>query len=138
VYSPLEDFTKGRFKEVIDDNYVTKKNVKRVLFCSGKVYFDLLEEQQKRKAKGVAIIRLEQLHPFPKKQLTSILKKFSNPKLVWVQEESTNMGALTFFSQVSGFEFEFVSRKSSASPATGYSKIHKEEQADIVNRAFNI
>lgn len=138
VVSPVEDFTKGGFQEVIDDSYVTKKNVKKVLFCTGKIYFDLLEEQQKRKAKDIAIIRLEQLHPFPKKQLSAILKKYPNPKLVWVQEESTNMGALTFFTQVSGLKFEFVSRKSSASPATGFAKVHKEEQADIVNRAFKI
>ncbi len=138
VQSPIKDFTKGRFKEVIDDDYAVKKNVKKVLFCSGKVFFDLQEEQQKRKAKDVAIIRLEQLHPFPKKQLNDVLKKYTKPKLVWVQEESTNMGALTFFSQVSGFKFDSVSRKSSASPATGYSKVHKEEQADIVNRAFKI
>ncbi len=138
VGSPMEDFTKGRFNEVIDDHYVTKKNVKKVLICTGKVYFDLYEEQQKRKAKDVAIIRLEQLHPFPKKQLAAVLKKYSNPKLVWVQEEPTNMGALTYFHQVSGLEFDFVSRKSAASPATGFAKVHKQEQTDIVNRAFKI
>ncbi len=138
VQSPIKDFTKGRFQEVIDDNFAIKKNVKKVLFCSGKIYYDLLEEQQKRKAKDVAILRLEQLHPFPKKQLDNILKKYSKPKLVWVQEESTNMGALTFFSQVSGLQFEAVSRKSSASPATGFSKIHKQEQINLVNKAFKI
>lgn len=138
VVSPLEDFTKGNFQEVLGDDYVTNKNVKKVLLCTGKVYFDLLEEQQKKKAKDVAIVRLEQLYPYPKKQLEKILKKYSNPKLVWVQEEPENMGAWSFMLRISGLDLTLVSRKSMASPATGYSKVHKEEQAQIVNKAFEI
>ncbi|MEP4531459.1 MAG: 2-oxoglutarate dehydrogenase E1 component [Cyclobacteriaceae bacterium] len=136
VISPLEEFTKGSFQEVIGDDYVTAKSVKKVLLCTGKVYFDLLEEQQKQKRKDVAVVRLEQLYPFPKVQLEKILKKYTNPNLVWVQEEPENMGALSFMIRVSGLSFQAITRKSMASPATGYAKVHKEEQADIVKKAF--
>ncbi|WP_258105349.1 2-oxoglutarate dehydrogenase E1 component [Marinoscillum sp. MHG1-6] len=138
VVSPLEDFTKGSFQEVIGDDYVTNKEVKKVLLCTGKIYFDLLEEQQKQKRKDVAVVRLEQLYPFPKVQLNKILKKYSNPKLVWVQEEPENMGAKGFMIRVSGLDLEYISRKESASPATGYAKVHKDEQSGIVKKAFEI
>ena len=137
VVSPISDFTKGGFKEIIPDSFVTNKSVSRVLFCTGKVYFDLLEEQQKRKAKDVAIVRVEQLYPFPKKQIDALLKKYNDPKLVWVQEEPENMGAWTFLMRTLDQKLELVARKPSSSPATGFAKVHKEEQADIVARAFD-
>ncbi|HCX23531.1 MAG TPA: 2-oxoglutarate dehydrogenase E1 component, partial [Cytophagales bacterium] len=136
VASPIAEFEKGNFQEVIGDDYVTNKNVKKVLLCTGKVYFDLQEEQQKKKIKDIAVVRLEQLYPFPKKQLEAILKKYNNPKIVWVQEEPENMGAWGFMLRVSGLDLTLISRKASASPATGYSKVHKEEQAEIVKKAF--
>lgn len=136
--SPLKDFTSGKFKEVIADDYVTNKSVKKVLFCSGKVYFDLLEEQKKKKSKDVAIIRIEQLYPWPQKQIDAILKKYNNPKLVWVQEEPKNMGAWSFINMRVDMKLEVVARKISASPATGFSKVHKEEQANLVKQAFSI
>ncbi len=138
VVSPIKDFTNGKFKEVIGDGYVTAKSVKKVLFCSGKVYFDLLEEQQKRKAKDIAVVRIEQVYPFPKKQVEAILKKYGNPKLVWVQEEPENMGSWTFILSRTGLDFSVVARKISASPATGFAKVHKEEQADLVKKAFDL
>ncbi len=138
VVSPISDFTNGRFKEVIKDSYVVNKDVKKVIFCSGKVYFDLLEEQQKNKRKDVAITRIEQLHPFPKNQVENILKKYNKPKLLWVQEEPENMGAWTYMLRASGLDLELVSRKAAASPATGYQKVHKEEQKYIVTKAFEI
>ncbi|MDH5608683.1 MAG: 2-oxoglutarate dehydrogenase E1 component [Cyclobacteriaceae bacterium] len=139
VNSPLSDFTSGKFRELIVDDYVTDKNVKKVLMCSGKVYFDLYEEQQKRKAKDVAIVRVEQIHPFPKKQLDAYLKKFNNPKLVWVQEEPENMGSWTYILRTLGeYDITRVSRRAAASPATGFSKIHKEEQATLVKNAFEL
>lgn len=137
VVSPIEDFTSGGFKEIIPDGYVTNKSVKRVLFCTGKVYFDLLEEQQKRKAKDVAIVRIEQLYPFPQKQIDALMKKFNKPELYWVQEEPENMGAWTFLMRTFNQPLELVARKASSSPATGFAKVHKEEQADIVKRAFD-
>ncbi len=140
VVSPIEEFTKGGFQEVIGDSYVVNKNVKRVILCSGKIYYDLQEEQQNRKAKDVAIVRLEQLHPWPTKQLETILKKYNNPKLIWAQEEPANMGYWTYITRVfeNAKDMTLVSRKSSASPATGYPKVHKAEQEKIVKNAFDI
>lgn len=137
VVSPIKDFTSGGFKEIIPDGYVTNKSVSRVLFCTGKVYFDLLEEQQKRKAKDIAIVRIEQLYPFPQKQIDALLKKFNKPELFWVQEEPENMGAWTFLLRTFNQPLELVARKPSSSPATGFAKVHKEEQADIVRRSFD-
>lgn len=138
VVSPMKDFTSGRFQEVIGDDYATNKNVKKVLFCSGKVYFDLLDEQKKKKRKDVAIVRVEQIYPWPQKQIDAILKKYNNPKLVWVQEEPKNMGAWSYINMRINMDFNVISRRISASPATGFSKIHKEEQETLVRQAFEI
>ncbi|MFN8342498.1 MAG: 2-oxoglutarate dehydrogenase E1 component [Cyclobacteriaceae bacterium] len=139
VASPLKEFTKGSFREVIDDANVTAKEVKRVIFCTGKVYYDLLDGQTKRKAKDAAIVRLEQLYPFPEKQVNEILKRYKNARLVWAQEEPANMGYWSFIQRMMPkANLELVSRKASASPATGYSKIHKLEQEKIVSQAFEI
>lgn len=137
VISPIKDFTEGKFQEIIGDNYVTNKSVRRVLLCTGKIYYDLLEEQQKAKIKDVAIVRVEQLHPFPKKQLMAILKKYNDPEMVWIQEEPENMGYWTFLLRsIPEYNLRLISRKASASPATGYAKVHKEEQANIIKKAF--
>ncbi|MBB6611530.1 2-oxoglutarate dehydrogenase E1 component [Pontibacter sp. Tf4] len=139
VVSPVEDFTSGGFREVIGDNFAAPKSVKKVLLCSGKVYFDLLEEQQKNKRKDVAVIRLEQLAPFPKVQLEAELGKYKNAKVYWVQEEPENMGAWTYILRImrNGVE-DVVARKASASPATGYLKVHAKEQQELIARAFAI
>jgi 2-oxoglutarate dehydrogenase E1 component len=137
VVSPLKEFTTGAFQEVLDDATVAAKDVKRVILCSGKIYYDLLETQGKRKTKDAALVRVEQLYPFPDKQLAAIFKKYKDAKVLWVQEEPANMGALSFIQRMlPGMSMEFISRKASASPATGYSKVHKAEQEKIVNQAF--
>jgi 2-oxoglutarate dehydrogenase E1 component len=139
VVSPAKDFLKGSFQEVIDDAQVTAKDVKKVVLCSGKVYYDLLEGQQKKKVKEVALVRMEQLHPFPEKQLNAVLKKYKGAKLVWSQEEPANMGCLSYIQRMMpGQTMEFISRKASASPATGYSKVHKAEQEKIVSQSLEI
>jgi len=123
----------------LDDPTASAKDVKRIVLCSGKIYYDLAEVQQKKKIKDAAIVRLEQLHPFPEKQLKAVLKKYKDAKLVWVQEEPANMGCLSYILRMMPkYELEIVSRKASASPATGYSKVHKVEQEKIVNKAFEI
>ncbi|NDK56772.1 2-oxoglutarate dehydrogenase E1 component [Pontibacter fetidus] len=139
VVSPVEDFTSGGFREVIGDALAPAKSVKKVLLCSGKVYFDLLEEQQKSGRKDVAIIRMEQLAPFPKVQLEAELSKYKNAKVYWVQEEPENMGAWTYILRImrNGVE-DVVARKASASPATGYLKVHAKEQQELIARAFAI
>jgi 2-oxoglutarate dehydrogenase E1 component len=139
VASPLKDFTSGSFQEVLDDPNATAKDVKRVILCSGKIFFDLQEVQQKKKSKDTAIVRLEQLHPFPEKQLAAVLKKYKTTKLVWAQEEPANMGYWSYILRyMPKAGLDLVSRKPSASPATGYSKVHKIEQDKICNQAFEI
>ncbi|QKZ15453.1 2-oxoglutarate dehydrogenase E1 component [Spirosoma sp. KUDC1026] len=133
--SPLEDLTKGSFQEVLTDTYAQAKKVKRVLLCTGKVYYDLLEKQQADQRDDVAIVRLEQLAPLPKKQLDAVLEQYKNAKVFWVQEEPENMGYWTYLLRV-GMNLPIIARKAAASPATGYAKMHTQEQADIVRRAF--
>lgn len=139
VMSPIEEFVSGSFTEVYGDNYVEAKKVTKVLLCSGKVYFDLLEKQEKTNRKDVAIIRIEQLHPFPANLVNIELAKYKNAKLYWVQEEPENMGYWSYIIREFGWkQFEgFVARKKSASPATGFLKIHNEEQANLIERAFS-
>lgn len=137
--STVDDLTGGRFQEVIDDDFVTKTKVKKVLFCTGKVYYNLLEKQQADARKDVAIIRLEQLYPLVPSKIEEIKKKYGKAKFSWVQEEPYNMGAWTFllrFPELFG-DFDCVARKSSASPATGFAKVHAKEQVEIIDRAFS-
>lgn len=141
VVSPLKDFTEGVFQEVIDDANVAAKDVKRVLFCSGKVYYDLLEKQEADKRKDVAIVRIEQLFPIPAEQLKAIRKKYNKAKeFVWVQEENENMGAWSYYCRkLMGTDIAFtgfVARKESGSTATGYMKQHVAQQAAILNKSF--
>ncbi|MNK03308.1 2-oxoglutarate dehydrogenase E1 component [compost metagenome] len=141
VVSPLKDFTEAAFQEVIDDANVAAKDVKRVLFCSGKVYYDLLEKQETDKRKDIAIVRLEQLFPIPTEQLKAIRKKYNKAKeFVWVQEENENMGAWSYYCRkLMGTEISFtgfVARKESGSTATGYMKQHVAQQAEILNKSF--
>ena len=136
--SPVAEFTSGRFREVLGDDFADAKKVKRVLLCSGKVYYDLLEEQRTSNRTDVAIVRVEQLHPFPKMQLAAELAKYPKAKRYWVQEEPENMGYWNYLLRFMRRELEdVVSRKPSASPATGYNKIHVQEQKDLVARAFD-
>ncbi|QJD77177.1 2-oxoglutarate dehydrogenase E1 component [Spirosoma rhododendri] len=135
VVSPLEDLTNGSFQEVLGDSYVDAKKVKRVLLCTGKVYYDLLEKQQADQRDDVAIIRLEQLAPLPKTQIDAELAKYTDAQVFWVQEEPENMGYWTYLLRV-GMVLPIIGRKASASPASGYPKVHSQEQADIVRRAF--
>lgn len=139
--SPLADFTKNKFQEVIDDVNVKAADVKRVLLFTGKIYYDLLEEQEKTNNKEVALVRLEQMYPTPFEQLDKIKSKYKNAEFYWVQEEPENMGAWPFISRTfrkSEFDFEVISRKPASSPATGFAKQHQAEQAAIVAKAFDI
>lgn len=140
TYSYISEFTNGGFKEVIDDNYTQNPaEVKKVLFCSGKVYFDLAEEQQKNNRKDVAVIRLEQIYPLPYKQLEELYKKYNKATWFWVQEEPLNMGAASFLQMnLKGMNYGIISRQPGAATASGYAKVHAQEQAEIVETAFSI
>ena len=140
-YSHIKEFTGStRFLEVIDDAFVTNSgDVKKVLFCSGKVYYDLADRQQKESRTDVAIIRVEQLYPLPYKQLEALYQKYNKATWFWVQEEPLNMGAAAFMQMnLKGINYGIISRQPGAATATGYSKVHAQEQAEIVETAFTI
>ena len=135
--SPLDEFTSGNFQEVIGDDNVTAKSVKKVILCSGKVYYDLLERKEKDKRKDITLIRIEQIQPFPANQVNKILDKYKNADYFWLQEEPENMGYWNFVQRVyKEKDLTLISRKASASPATGYAKVHAQEQEEIINKAF--
>ena len=140
TYSPSSEFTNGGFQEVIDDPTAKDAGgIKKVLFCSGKIYYDLAERQQKDKRTDVAIVRLEQLYPIPYKQLETLYKKYNKATWFWVQEEPLNMGAASFLQMnLKSINYGVISRQPSASTATGYNKVHVQEQAEIVETAFTI
>jgi 2-oxoglutarate dehydrogenase E1 component len=113
--------------------------VKKVLFCSGKIFFDLAERQHKDSRKDIAIIRVEQLYPLPVNQLEALYAKYSKATWFWVQEEPLNMGAASFLQMnLKSINYGFISRQPSAATATGYHKVHQQEQAEIIETAFSI
>ena len=138
AYSDMSEFTNGGFKEVVDDPMISDiAKVKRVLLCTGKMYFDLSEKQITEKREDVAIVRMEQLYPVPQKQLEAIRKKYKKAEWTWVQEEPANMGALSFLKMnLEDFKMAYISRPASASPATGFAKKHVMEQKALVEKAF--
>ncbi|MGI8600047.1 MAG: 2-oxoglutarate dehydrogenase E1 component [Chitinophagaceae bacterium] len=140
TYSHINEFTNGSFKEVIDDVYVSDPSkVKKVLFCSGKIYFDLADKQQKDEIKDTAIIRVEQLYPLPVKQLDALYNKYNRATWFWVQEEPLNMGAASFLQMnLKSINYGIISRQPSASPASGFNKVHTQEQNEIIETAFSI
>lgn len=136
--SSLDDMTSPRFIEVIDDNNVDVENVRKVIFCTGKIYYELLVEKNKRDARDIALVRLEQIYPFPQNQIDIILTKYSNADTVnWVQEEPENMGAWKFVNyHIENVKLEPILRKASGSPASGLFKMHVKMQESILNSAF--
>jgi 2-oxoglutarate dehydrogenase E1 component len=141
--SAISEFTAGGFREVIDDPTTEPGKVNRVVLCSGKVYYDILEEKEKLHKDDVAVIRLEQLYPLPVRQIQKILARYTNAgHFEWVQEEPVNMGAWKFVSQNLVFEngvtpiLHHTARPASGSPATGSSRLHKIQQKLIVEKAL--
>ena len=141
--SSVEDFTNGTFMPVIDDQQGLDKNaVKRVILCSGKIYWDLLAESEKRGTRDTAIIRVEQLYPTPVDEIKAAYAQYPNAELVWAQDEPANQGPWTYIGlflpkYMNGQVAKLVSRPASASPATGSAKRHAAEQTDLVTRAFD-
>ncbi|MFQ5584377.1 MAG: 2-oxoglutarate dehydrogenase E1 component, partial [Calditrichia bacterium] len=136
--SSVDDFTKGGFKEVIDDTYVRAADVRKLIFCSGKIFYDLYERQQAEKRKDIAIARVEQLYPLPIVQLQKVLKKYNKvEEYNWVQEEPENMGPWPYIRRKFKLvRTRLISRAEDATPATGYHKIHVKEQQEIIDLAF--
>jgi 2-oxoglutarate dehydrogenase E1 component len=142
VVSTLEDCAHGRFQRVLPDDSKTQ-DIKRILICTGKVFYDLAAYREEHKRNNVAIIRLEQLYPLRAGFLEQALKSYAeHTPALWVQEEPANMGAWRYLHEKFGkklfnrFPFAPVSRFESASPATGSLHAHKQEQENLVRRAF--
>lgn len=146
--SSLEELAEGSFKNVIGEQEVAPEGVKRVVLCSGKVYYHLLEARMEGKQDDVALVRLEQLYPFPEDELKEALAPFKNLKeVVWCQEEPMNQGA--WYSSQHHMRrvlndlnpdlyLSYVGRDASAAPAAGYMSIHLEEQTRFINEALTI
>jgi 2-oxoglutarate dehydrogenase E1 component len=137
--STLNDFTNGGFQEVIDDETAEVKKVKKLVFCSGKIYYDIIEEKLNLSDHTCAIIRIEQLYPLPKNQIIKLIEKYKSAReFIWAQEESENMGAWSFIN----YNFPTVSlkyrgRNESASTATGFNKMHIKQQKLFINSIFD-
>jgi 2-oxoglutarate dehydrogenase E1 component len=153
VVSNISEFTQGAFQEAIDDVELVsdgdRNGVKRVLLCSGKVYYELLNERTTRKRKDIAIVRIEQLYPWPVNALKTMLGRYKNAKqFIWVQEEPRNMGAWsyvfniwsggydTFATHVGSKPIIYVGRDTGAAPAVGSPKIHEKEHKALLEKAF--
>jgi multifunctional 2-oxoglutarate metabolism enzyme len=143
AYSKTEELTSGHFRETLDDPSVAEpENVRWIMLCSGKVAYSLMAERDKREA-PVAIVRVEQLYPFPREQLAEIFERYPNADEVrYVQEEPENMGAWAFVHArlhsflPDRFRLSHASRQESASPATGSSHVHEQEHKALIDRAF--
>jgi 2-oxoglutarate dehydrogenase E1 component len=139
--SELKAFTSGTFEELIDDNAVKAADVKRVVFCTGKLYYELLEQRDAGNLKHIALVRIEQLYPFPMQQFEAVLKKYNKAKqFIWAQEEPENMGAWMYLLRKLRHltDLEVVARAESGSPATGSSKRHAVEQKALVSKALGM
>ncbi|MDB2362454.1 2-oxoglutarate dehydrogenase E1 component [Flavobacteriales bacterium] len=135
--STLEDLSTGRFQELFDDEVVKPSEVKKVVFCSGKLYYELFQEREKLGRKDVALIRLEQLYPLPEKKINDVLKKYDTKQLIWAQEEPRNMGAWThILNRLRHIPFELVSRRASAATASGSPKFAATRQRLIIEEVF--
>lgn len=143
VVSPLEECAQGRFQRVLPDAKRSGGAAARILICSGKIYYDLLDARDKRQRADVALVRLEQFYPFPEAELAAVLKAYpEDTPVVWVQEEPENMGAWPYLRYRYGHKLlgkwtlQGISRPASASPATGSGGAHKLEQQELINQAL--
>ena len=148
--SRLEELATGAFQEVIGDSHYLGNSIRRILLCSGKVYYDLVNKREELGRRDVAIVRLEQLYPFPMPRLTDILRRYSDAAdLFWVQEEPENMGAWSFVEeQMQSIinpggnggsmrrNLRYIGRPTAASPAAGSHKVHHDQQMALANEAF--
>ena len=145
--SRLADFEQGQFSEALDDpahaqSSATPIKVRRVLICSGKIYYALSEARKEHAFDDVALVRLEQLHPFPFELLGAVLARYQTRDVAWVQEEPWNMGAWSYAQArlpkvlPSGARLRYVGRPEAASPATGSYRVHEQEEMELIREAF--
>lgn len=139
VVSTTEELAEGKFKEILPDEEMVKNEVKTIVCCSGKLYYELKKKRDTEGANDIAIVRMEQLYPFPQKQFNALLKDYKNfENLVWAQEEPENMGAWRYIKTATeqANQWKLVSRPASASPASGSSKVFERRQNAILEEVF--
>ncbi len=136
--SPVDELVSGKFEEIIDDKDANPQEITKLVFCSGKIFYELLEEKKNKNIKNVALVRIEQLYPFPIDHYNTIVQKY--PKALdhlWVQEEPENMGAWSYFLRLfKAKKFRLIARPPSGSPATGSSKFHLQQQRKLIEKTF--
>ncbi len=142
--SSIKEFTEGQFETVIDDHVSDKSKIKRILFTSGKIFYELQQYKVKNNIEDVAIVRLEQYYPFPEEKISEIFNSYKNSnEIYWVQEEPKNMGAWNFLivriNEIlhTDKKLKFIGRPESPSPAYGSAKLHLKTQEEIINKAFS-
>jgi 2-oxoglutarate dehydrogenase E1 component len=134
--SSISDLADGKFEGIIDDT-IAPKSVDRLVLCSGKIYYELLDRREKEAAENVALVRVEQLFPLDKQSIIELVEKYNAKELVWAQEEPENMGAWTFIlSELRTFGIDVIAREASAATATGSSKTSAAEQNELINKVF--
>jgi 2-oxoglutarate dehydrogenase E1 component len=139
--SPVEELVSGHFREMLQDPQPPER-ARRLVLCSGKVFFDLLAARSEQDIRDVAIVRIEQFYPFNQELFDEVVAPYSDADdVLWVQEETRNRGAWSYMSPIlrdafPGRELRYVGRAPSASPATGSMRVHREEQEKIINQAF--
>ena len=134
--SSINDLADGKFEGIIDDT-IAPKSVDRLVLCSGKIYYELLDRREKEAAENVALVRVEQLFPLDKQGIIELVEKYNAKELVWVQEEPENMGAWTFIlSELRTLGIDVIAREASAATATGSSKTSAAEQNELINKVF--
>ena len=140
--SELKDLTSGEFKEVLEDPD-SLTSARCILFCSGKIYYELLQKRRELKKTDIAIVRMEQFYPFPENLIKTVIQKYKKARrFVWVQEEPENMGAWCFIrfrlENIIGKPMEYVGRDAAATTATGFPNIYRKEQAAVADAALGI
>ena len=138
--SSINEFTEGHFRELIADHDMKDaREVKKLLLCSGKIYYELNNARKEAEAEHISIVRVEQLYPFPQNQLDELLKQYDDDvQLVWVQEEPLNMGGAQFVkNQLDGYGLTVISRAASGVTAEGLVAMHKANQAEIIAKAIS-
>ena len=141
--SKVNDFTDGHFKNIIDDEIIEKKQITRIIFCSGKIFYDLSEKTELIKEKNIAIIRIEQFYPLQISFLKDMINQYpESSEIVWCQEEPQNMGGWSFIFpyllELSGRVPIYIGRDAAASPAVGSAAIHKKEQSELIRKAITL
>jgi 2-oxoglutarate dehydrogenase E1 component len=136
--SAKSDFTGGQYQRIIDDKNNVPGKVTRLVFCTGKIYYDLLRRKNELGATDIVIVRIEQIYPLPIAEIEAIVKKYITAvKIIWVQEEPMNMGAWYFIrNELSTLPIEGIYRHPSGSPAVGLHELHQKEQDEIIGKVF--